>query len=110
MPRMLSIVFIIFLSLFSLDVFNEKSGFWQILAGLFLHNILALIFLIVLIISWKHEIVGGIIFISAGIFYIIFAFSHADSWKVALEWSIQIAGSVFVIGGLFITNWIEKRN
>ncbi len=108
-PRILSIMFIVFLSLFSLDVFNEKLGFWQILGSLFMHNIPALIFLVVLIISWKREIVGGIIFILTGIFYTIFAFSHANSWKIALEWSIQIAGLSFVIGGLFITNWIKKK-
>ena len=36
----------------------------------------------VLIISWKREIIGGVIFILAGILYIIFAFNGADSWLV----------------------------
>lgn len=108
-PRILSIAFIVFLALFSLDVFDERLGFWQTLGGLFMHNIPVLILLAVLIISWKREIVGGIIFILAGIFYIIFALKRADNWQTALLWILQISGMAFVIGGFFIANWIKKR-
>src|SRR3989344_3232578 len=70
MPRILSIVFILFLALFSLDVFEGNYGFWGTIVGLFMHNIPAMVLLIVLIISWKYEIVGGVGFILAGILYI----------------------------------------
>lgn len=69
-PRILSIMFILFLMLFSLDVFAENLSFWEIAFGLFMHNIPALVLLIVLLISWRYEIVGGIAFILAGILYI----------------------------------------
>jgi hypothetical protein len=95
--------------LFSLDVFGNGYTFWQTVGGLFMHNIPALILLIVLIISWKREIVGGITFILAGILYIIFAFKGAGDWKMALIWSAQISGLAFVIGGFFLANWIKKR-
>ena len=70
-PRILSIIFIFFLALMSLDVFEGNYGFWGTITGLFMHNIPAMILLIVLIISWKYEIVGGIAFILAGLLYII---------------------------------------
>jgi len=108
-PRILSMIFIAFLALMSLDVFSMGLGFWQILGGLFMHNIPALILLAVLIISWKYEIVGGVVFILAGLLYIFFAFRNADNWGMALAWSIQIAGVVFIIGGFFIANWVKKR-
>ena len=109
-PRIVSIIFIAFLALMSLDVFDMGLGFWQTLGGLFMHNIPALILLAVLVISWKYEIVGGIVFILAGILYIFFAFArNADNWRMALVWSIQIAGVAFIIGGFFIANWIKKR-
>ena len=69
-PRILSIIFILFLTLFSLDIFGNGYTFWQTVFGLFMHNIPALVLLIVTIISWKHEIVGGIVFILAGLLYI----------------------------------------
>ena len=108
-PRILSIIFIVFLALMSLDIFGMGLSFREILVGLFMHNIPALILLAVLIISWKYEIVGGVVFILAGILYIIFAFNRADNWQMALLWILQISGAAFVIGGFFITNWIKKR-
>ncbi len=109
-PRVLSIIFIIFLALMSLDVFTEGASSWEIIVGLFMHNIPVFILLAVLIIAWKHEIVGGVVFILAGILYIFFAVSrNVDNLAMALVWSIQIAGMAFVIGGFFIANWVKKR-
>jgi len=68
-PRVLAIIFVLFLALFSLDVFDSASSFSEILIGLFMHNIPAMILLVVLIISWKHELVGAIVFILAGLLY-----------------------------------------
>ena len=108
-PRILSIIFIVFLALMSLDIFGMGLSFREILVGLFMHNIPALILLAVLIISWKYEIVGGVAFILAGLLYIFFTFRNVDNWGMALAWSVQIAGAAFVIGGFFIANWIKKR-
>lgn len=109
MPRILSIIFIAFLALMSLDVFSMGLGFWETFGGLLMHNIPVFILLAVLWISWKYEIVGGVAFILAGLLYIFFTFRNADNWGMALAWSVQIAGVAFVIGGFFIANWIKKR-
>jgi len=109
-PRILSIIFLAFLVLFSLDVFDEGLGFWGTIVGLLMHNIPVLILLIVLIISWKREIVGGVAFILAGCLYIFSAFArNMDNWLMVLVWSLQISGVAFVIGGFFIANWVKKR-
>ena len=84
-------------------------GFWQTLVGLFMHNIPMLILLAVLIISWKREIVGGVVFILAGLLYIFMTITNVDDWRLALAWSVQISGTAFIIGGLFIAGWIIKR-
>ena len=88
-PRILAIIFILFLALMSLDVFSEELNFWQTLLALFMHNIPALVLLIVLIISWKHEIVGGIAFILAGITYMVLLFINPFEWYM-ISWSIII--------------------
>jgi len=107
-PRILSVIFIIFLALMSLDVFTEGASFWQILVGLFMHNIPVFVLLVVLIVSWKREIVGAVAFILAGLLYIFFVFRNAGNWQMALAWSVQIAGFAFLIGGFFLANWIKK--
>ena len=108
-PRILSIVFISFLALMSLDVFDMKLSFWQTIGALFMHNIPALVLLVVLLISWKHEIVGGIVFILAGLLYIIMMIRNVPDWRMALSWSLTIAGPAFLIGILFLLNWRKKR-
>jgi len=113
-PRILSIVFILFLMLFSLDVFDMKLGFWGTILGLFMHNIPALILLVLVIVSWKHELVGAITFISAGLLYIILSIirllmSTPLEWYM-LSWSLTIAGPAFLIGILFLMNWFRKRS
>lgn len=108
-PRILSIIFIAFLALMSLDVFGMGLGFWQTIGGLLMHNIPVFILLAVLIISWKYEIVGAVVFILAGLLYIFLAVRGADNLGMALAWSVQISGVAFIIGGFFLANWIKKR-
>ena len=38
-PRILSIIFILFLAMFSLDVITPDASFGEIIVGLFMHNI-----------------------------------------------------------------------
>ena len=52
-PRVLSIAFLLFLAMFSLDVFDMGLGFWGTFFGLFMHNIPVLILAGLLWISWK---------------------------------------------------------
>jgi hypothetical protein len=75
---------------------------------LFLHNISANILLTVLLISWKYEIVGGIVFILAGLFYIILLLMNPQLGWYVLLWAIQISGPAFLIGVLFLINWYKK--
>ncbi len=107
-PRIMSILFLLFLAMFSLDVFSSELTAWQILIGLFMHNIPVFILLVILIISWKHEIVGGITFILAGLTYIILLFRNEFEWYM-LSWSLIIAGPAFFIGILFIIGWLKKK-
>jgi len=112
-PRILSIIFICFLALFSLDVISPELSFGQIVIGLFMHNIPVFILLAVLLISWKREIVGGIAFISAGALYVVMILmkilSNSFEWYM-LSWILIIAGPAFIIGILFIINWLKNKN
>jgi hypothetical protein len=108
-PRILSIIFLLFLAMFSLDVFEPGLSFSQILLGLFMHNIPVFALLIILCISWKHEIVGGIAFILAGLLYITTLFMNPKFEGHIVYWSIIIAGPAFFIGILFLIGWFNKK-
>jgi hypothetical protein len=105
-PRILAILFILFIAMFSLDVFGHY-GFWETMLALLIHNIPALILLIALIISWKYEIVGGIVFILGGLFYIAMLLPKFKPHM--FTWVLFISGPAFVVGILFLIGWIYKK-
>ncbi|UMX48231.1 MAG: hypothetical protein L7H18_01665 [Candidatus Nealsonbacteria bacterium DGGOD1a] len=111
-PRILSIMFVLFLALFSLDVFEPGKSFAEVAAGLLVHNIPVLLLAAVVAISWKREIVGGITFILAGIFYIVMvmvgALKNGFEWYMA-SWFLTISAPAFLIGALFLWGWHRKR-
>jgi hypothetical protein len=108
-PRILSILFIAFLAMFSLDIFEPGRSFWEIIVGLFMHNIPVFILIAVLIISWKKEIVGGVVFILAGLLYIFFDLHRSRDISILFLESLIIAGPAFLIGILFLIGWSNKN-
>jgi hypothetical protein len=102
--RIMSIVFAAFLSLFALDIFNEGNDFWNTALGLFMHLIPSFLVLLVLIISWRKEWIGGIVYFILGIAYLVTAWGKFDWSAYAL-----IAGPLFVLGILFFISWMKRR-
>jgi ABC-type multidrug transport system permease subunit len=109
MPRILSILFILFLALFSLDIFENNYTFWETILGLFMHNLPSLALLIVLIIAWRYEIVGAVAFILAGLFY-IFILLISGFQLYMLLWILLISGPAFLVGILFLICWLQKKH
>lgn len=111
-PRVVSILFILFLAMFSLDIFGNGYSFWETVVGLLMHNIPVFILAILLWISWKHEIVGAVTFILAGLLYIAQMVFNAINNPVEaymISYSFIIAGPAFFIGILFWLNWKKKK-
>lgn len=110
-PRVLSILLIVFLAIFSLDVFDGDHGFWGTVLGLLIHNIPSFILLGILIISWKYEIIGGVAFILAGISYLVFTIVREtiEPWYMSLVLSLILVVSAFLIGILFLVGWFKKK-
>ena len=111
--RILSILFICFLTLFSLDVFEPGKSVGEILLGLLMHNIPSIIMIVLLVIAWKKEIVGAVSYFAAGLLYIglvTFRVINSDlPWYLAISWSLTIAVPAFIIGVLFLINWKKKK-
>jgi len=102
-PRVLTIIFILFLSLFALDVFQPGQSIPYMIAGFLIHLIPCYILTAVLLISWRYEFFG-VVFILLGILYMIII------WTRGLPFFAfpTISGSAFLIGGLFLLNWKTK--
>ncbi|MBZ0178017.1 MAG: hypothetical protein K8F36_01910 [Melioribacteraceae bacterium] len=104
-PRLLAVLFALFLSLFATDVFNQTGGFFSIAAAFLIHLIPAFIILIVLIISWKREWIGAFIYVFLGFYYIFKTFDKFDYTTLAV-----ISGPLFLMSILFFISWIVRKN
>lgn len=106
-PRLLSILYIAFLSIFALDVFGEEHGFWRILLALAIHLIPSLLLLAVLILAWRWEWIGATLFSAAGLLYVLSLVPRQLPLSLKLTWILAIAVPAFVVAGLFLANWFR---
>ena len=102
-PRVLGVLFILFISIFALDVFDAGLDFWGTIVALFMHLIPSFALLITLAVAWKWEIVGGIGFLLLGAAYIFTMTGFPSSVYLV------ISGPAFLIGLLFILDARTKR-
>jgi hypothetical protein len=109
-PRALSILFIAFLSLFALDVFDGHSGFWQTVLALTMHLIPSFVLIAALVLAWRWEWIGAALYGAAGMLYVWWVVSTSRPVPPAMRliWVLTIAGPAFVIAGLFLANWLKR--
>lgn len=88
LPRILAICFIVFISLFALDVLGEPQWFLALL----MHLIPSFVLIAITILAWRNEMIGGLLFLLAGILMLFF--THFESMIVSLP--------IIVIGVLFL--------
>ena len=109
-PRVLSILFIAFLSLFALDVFEGHLGFWQTALALTMHLVPSFVLIAVLVLAWRWEWIGAALYGAAGLLYVgwVVSMSRPVPAAIRLIWVLTIAGPAFVIAGLFLANWLKR--
>ncbi|MBW2997779.1 hypothetical protein KY349_05560 [Candidatus Woesearchaeota archaeon] len=97
-PRILGILFAIFVSIFALDVFGQDQAFWQTVVALIMHLVPTYIVVLLLLLSWRQEFIGGVNFVALSALYLLlFRGQHILTY-------ILISGPAFLIGALFIWN------
>jgi hypothetical protein len=101
-PRLLTILFAAFISLFAMDAFSEGGSFLKTLGDFMIHLIPTAIIVTILFLSWKREWIGGILFFLLGISYAVFAIRH-------LQWILFISGPLFLISILFLIGWFRRN-
>jgi len=100
--RTLFILLIVFWALFSLDVFQEE-GFWNILVGFLMHNIPVFVMIIILVIAWKREHIGGMLLMLGMLGFTIFLMARSGEFMFNIGTLIMM-GIPFLIGALFVVN------
>lgn len=100
-PRWIGILYILFLSLFTLDAFTAGAGFWNNLLAFLIHMLPSLFVLLVLILAWRWPLPGGFLFLGLSLFFLFF-FKHYRYINIALifEGPLLLTSILFLIGGI----------
>jgi len=102
-PRIVALLFIIFLGMFSLDVFGEGYGFWGTILALLIHNIPAAILLVAIVVAWRWEWIGVVVFMGWAVWWCYWSFP-----RFSVSTYVVLAGLPFVLGVLFLLNWLYR--
>jgi hypothetical protein len=100
-PRAAAILFIFFISLFSLDVFEMEGTLLEKLGGFLIHNIPSFGLLALLIIAWKRPAVGFVAFFAAAIFFAVFFIRDIQ----ALPSLLLLVAPILLVAFLFYADW-----
>jgi hypothetical protein len=103
LPRVLAILFALFIVLFSFDVFSADASISQKAVGFLMHNVPTIAILLLLAFSWKYEKWGGLLFVALGGFF--FTVFHTYQ----LINFLLISFPPMLIGFLFIMNGCSKE-
>jgi hypothetical protein len=102
-PRVLTIVFALFLGVLATDVFGEKNDILWTLAAFFIHLIPAFIVAAVLALAWRREWIGVAAFAALGITDVIMMWR-----RFPLAAYAATAGPLFLNSVLFYLSWRER--
>jgi hypothetical protein len=103
-PRILGVLFALFISIFALDVFGEGYSFWETLVALVMHLVPTALVVVALLIAWRWEWAGALLFVALGVAYFLMTRGRFD-WLTYL----LIPGPLFLMGALFLVNWLRRR-
>ena len=96
LPRVLSILFALFISIFALDVFSEGYSVGETIIALFMHLIPTFLVVIALLIAWRWERVGASLFIVLALIYL--GMSGGEGWIIYAP--LLLLGALFMLDGL----------
>jgi hypothetical protein len=103
LPRVSVLLFTALVSLFSLDVFGMGYGFWETMGAFLIHSIPTLFMIAVIVIAWRWEWIGGVLFIAWALFYVV----NTQGFGAGVY--LMMAALPFALGVLFLLNWHFRR-
>lgn len=105
-PRILAIVYVVFLSIFALDVFTPNKTLSYYFVAFIMHLIPNFILLALLIIAWKYEKFGALLFSLAFLMMLKIFWNQAFIWQQFILFCPLLLISLL----FFIHNPAKKSN
>ena len=102
-PRILAVLFIAFVSMFSLDVFGVGYSPWETVVAFTMHNIPSFVLIACVILAWRWPWVGSAGFLAFAVWYV--------STMRGFDWTVYalLAGIPTLIALLYAADWLVRR-
>ena len=115
LPRITCIMTILFISMFAFDAFAPGLSIWQQLRDFLIHLTPSYILIAILLVAWKWEFIGGIIFIiiGLGLSPFVFLLNHnRNHFSVMLSLGVILIINIpfVIVGILFIVNHYKRKS
>jgi prolipoprotein diacylglyceryltransferase len=114
LPRIICILAILFISMFALDAFSPGLTLWKQIGDFLIHLIPSYIMIALLVIAWKWEYVGGIIFTVIGFVFCLSVFllnynrNHFSAAQSFIN-TLIVAIPFVLVGILFMMSHNKKK-
>jgi hypothetical protein len=100
LPRALTILFLLFISMFALDILGEGNGIWETIVGLTMHLIPSLLILAALLIAWRRPLIGTAAFLALALISAAFFQGFMGPVMAAV---FLLVGLLFALDGYAVT-------
>ncbi len=105
-PRILTIVYALFLMLFSFDAFSGDSSLMLKILGFLIHNLPTVALILIIILTWKRTLIAGMLYLVAGLIFTI----YFKTWQQGLMVFGFISLPLFIVGTMFIiSHFADKK-
>ena len=105
-PRILSILFCLFIMMFSFDVFEGNPSVLDMLIGFIMHNLPVFGMAIITFFAWKNDLIGGIGFIGISLFFFILVSSNMNNEGGIMNPAVYIISlPALLISALYFINF-----
>lgn len=113
LPRILCILGILFISKYAIDSIESYLTIWQQILVFLVHLIPCILLMGLLVIAWKWELTGGIIFTLVGLALTPVIFKHSYNLNESIATSLGIVTMItfplVIIGNLFTFSYLKRR-
>jgi hypothetical protein len=101
-PRILGILMTLFIGMFALDAFDPRLAVLRQVVNFLIQLIPAYIALVTVIIAWKWDLAGCLVYLLLSLFYASWAFHHP-------LWILGISVPLMALSILFFVSWYLSR-
>lgn len=96
LPRVLGVLYALFLSMFAFDSWEGVSSFWEGLLGFFIHLMPVYVVAFALVAGWRWPRLGGVLFLLLAV-----GFTVAFNWREVVTLAL-LGAPLVLIGALFL--------